>query len=189
MLKKWGFVSLVLIIPLLLLSACSTAQERARKKLEARGIQFTEQAFVDSASKGDGNAVKLFLAAGMNPNALNSDGKPALVVATLAGNETMVDQLLDGKADINIKTKDGQTPLMGAAVNGNTRIVNTLLSRGADFDVKDTHEFTALMYADGAHKSEVRGLLVKAGAKDWHPWPLETPAQPIPLPKKKSEKS
>ena len=189
MLRKWGSVSLILIIPLLLLSACSTAQERARKKLEARGIQFTEQAFFDSASKGDGDAVKLFLAAGMNPNALNSDGKPALVVATLAGNETMVDQLLDGSADVNTKTKDGQTPLMGAAVNGNTRIVNILLSRGADMNVKDSHEFTALMYADGANKSEARAALVKAGAADWHPGPLETPKSPIPLPKKKLEKS
>lgn len=189
MLRKWGSVSLVLIVPLLVLAACGTAQERARKKLEARGVQFTEQAFVDSASKGDGDAVKLFLAAGMNPNALNSDGKPALVVATLAGNETMVDQLLDGRADVNIKTKDGQTPLMGTAVNGNTRIVNILLSRGADLNVKDSHGFTALMYADGAKNSDVRAVLVKAGAQDWHPGPLETPKTPIPLPKKKLERS
>jgi ankyrin repeat protein len=189
MLRKWGSVSLVLIIPVLLLSACSTAQERARKKLEARGIQFTDKAFVDSASKGDGDALKLFLAAGMNPNVFNSDGKPAVVVAALAGNETIVDQLLDAGADVNLKTKDGQTALMGAAVNGNTRIVNMLLSRGADLNVKDSHEFTALMYADGANKPEVRAVLVKAGAQDSHPWPLETPTSPIPLPKKKLERS
>lgn len=189
MLKKLKVVSVLLVMPLLVLTACGTAQQRAQKKLEQRGIQFTEQAFVDSASKGDSDAVKLFLDAGMNPNVLNSDGKPALVVATLAGNEAMVDQLLDGKADINIRTKDGQTPLMGAAVNGNPRVVNILLSRGAELDTKDTHEFTALMYADGAHKPEVRELLVKAGAKDWHPGPLETPAKPIPLPRKQAEKS
>lgn len=188
MLRKWGSVSLILIIPLLLLSACSTAQERARK-IRSTGHSVYRASLFDSASKGDGDAVKLFLAAGMNPNALNSDGKPALVVATLAGNETMVDQLLDGSADVNTKTKDGQTPLMGAAVNGNTRIVNILLSRGADMNVKDSHEFTALMYADGANKSEARAALVKAGAADWHPGPLETPKSPIPLPKKKLEKS
>jgi len=189
MLRKWGSVSLILIIPLLLLSACSTAQEHARKKLDARGIQFTEQAFFDSAGKGDADAVKWFLAAGMNPNAANTDGRPALVAATLAGNEAMVDQLLDGRADVNIKTKDGQTPLMGAAMNGNIRIVNMLLSRGADLNVKDSHEFTALMYADSANKPEVRAVLVKAGATDWHPGPPETPKSPIPFPKKKLEKS
>lgn len=127
MLRKRVSVSFVLIIPVLLLSACSTTQERAMKKLEARGIQFTEQVFVDSAGKGDGDAVKLFLAAGMNPNAANTDGRPALFAAALAGNETIVDQLLDAGADVNTKTKDGQTPLMGAAVKGNTRIVNVLL--------------------------------------------------------------
>ena len=177
------------IMPLLLFAACSTPQQRARKELDQKGFQFTEQAFVDSASKGDGDAVKLFLAAGVNGNAMNSDGKPALVVATLGGNEAMVDDLLDGRADINIRSKDGQTPLMGAAVNGNTRIVNILLSRGADMNVKDSHEFTALMYADSASKSEVRAVLVKAGAQDWHPGPSETPAKPIPLPKKKLERS
>jgi ankyrin repeat protein len=187
MLRRWVFVSFVVIIPLLLLSACGTAQERARKKLEARGIQFTEQAFVESAGKGDGYAVKLFLAAGMKPDAANSDGRPALVAASLGSHETVVDELLDAGADVNTKTKDGQTPLMGAAVIGNTRIVNILLSRGADLNVKDGLEFTALMYADGASKSEVRAVLVKAGAQDWHPAPLETPDKPIPLPKKSQE--
>ena len=177
------------ITPLLFFAACSTSQQRARKELDQKGFQFTEQALFDSAGKGDVDAVKLFLAAGMNPNAANTEGKPALVAATLAGNEAMVDQLLDGRADVNIKSKDGQTPLMGAAVNGNMRIVNMLLSRGADTNLKDSHEFTALMYADGANKSEVRVVLVKAGAQDWHPGPLETPAKPIPLPKKKLEKS
>ena len=189
MLKKLMVVSALLVVPLLFLSACGTAQQRAQTKLEQRGIQFTEQAFFDSASKGDSDAVKLFLAAGMNPNVLNSDGKPALVVATLAGNEAMVDQLLDGRAEINIRTKDGQTPLMGASVNGNTRVVKILLSRGAELDAKDTHDFTALMYADGAHKQEVRDLLVEAGAKDWHPGALKTLDKPIPLPKKQAEKS
>jgi ankyrin repeat protein len=179
----------LIITPLLLFAACSTPQQSARKELDQKGFQFTEQAFFDSAGKGDVDAVKLFLAAGMNPNAANSDGKPALVAATLAGNEAIVDELLDGRADINIKSKDGQTPLMGAAVNGNPRVVNILLSRGADLNVKDSHEFTALMYADGANKPEVRAVLVKAGATDWHPAPLETPKSPIPLPKKKLEKS
>src|SRR5713226_4459138 len=98
MLRKLASASFVLIVPLLFLSACSTAQERTRKKLEAKGIQFTEQAFVDSANKGDADALKLFLAAGMNPNAANSDGKTALVEAALAGRETIVDQLLDAGA-------------------------------------------------------------------------------------------
>lgn len=187
MLRKWVPVTFVLIIPVLLLSACGTAQERARKKLEARGLQFTEQAFVDSAGKGDGDAVKLFLAAGMNSNSANTDGRAALFAAALAGNETIVDQLLDAGADINTKTKEGQTPLMGAAVKGNTRIVNILFSRGADLNVKDSHEFTALMYADGAEKPETRGALVKAGAPDWHPGPLKTLDKLIPLPKKSQE--
>src|SRR5581483_161851 len=189
MLKKLAVVSVLVVMPLLILAACGTAQQRAQRKLEQRGIPFTEDAFVENAYKGDSDAVKLFLDAGMNPNAANHDGRPAPVAAALEGRETVVDQLLDARGDINVKTKEGQTALMGAAVNGNPQVVNMLLSRGAELDTKDAHDFTALMYADGAHKPEVRDLLVKAGAKDWHPGPLETPAKPIPLPKKQAEKS
>ena len=189
MLNKLKGISVLFVLPLLLLTACDTAQQRAQKKLEQKGIQFTEDAFVENAYKGDRDAMKLFLAAGMKPNATNHDGRPVLVVAALAGRETVVDQLLDAGADVNAKTKERQTALMAAAVNGNPRVVNILLSRGADRNVKDSHEFTALMYADGAGKSEVRDLLVKAGASDWHPGPLETPAKLIPLPKKMAEKS
>ena len=188
MLRKPGVISFLLVTPLVFVWACATPHQRAAKALEQKGIGFTGEAFVDSASKGDSDTVKLFLAAGMKPNSTNNDGRPALVAAALEGRETVVDQLLDAGADVNAKTKEGETALMGAAVNGNTRVVNILLSRGADMDVKDSHDFTALMYADGAHQSEVRGVLVKAGAKDWHPGPLQTPETPIPLPKK-TEKS
>jgi ankyrin repeat protein len=189
MLRKPGPTSLLLLIPLFLLGACVTPQQRARHELDQKGIPFTEDSFIENAYTGDSDALTLFLVAGMKPNATNHDGRSALVVAALAGRETVVAQLLDAGADINARTKEGQTALMGAAVNGSTRIINLLLSRGADMNIKDSQEFTALMYADGANKSEVRELLVKAGAKDWHPGPLEIPEKPIPLPKKQAEKS
>ncbi len=189
MLNKPSAMSLLLVTLLFHLSACSTAQQRARTELDRKGIQFTENAFVDSASKGDSDAVKLFIAAGMKPNATNHDGRPALVEAALKGNEAVVDQLLEAGADVNAKTWEGQTALMGAAVNGNLRVVNILISRGADLNLKDGHEFTALMYADGAGNAHVRPLLVKAGANDQSPSPLQDPAKPIPLRKKKIEKS
>jgi len=55
--RKTGASSLLLLIPLLLLSACSTPQQRARNGLDQKGIQFTEDAFVENAFKGDSDAV------------------------------------------------------------------------------------------------------------------------------------
>lgn len=185
MLIRLSGISLLLTLSLLFLSACSSRQEGAKKGLSKRGIAYSEQDFVESAKNGDVDAVKLFLIAGMKPDARNNDGRPALMAAALSGKEAVVDELLDAGADVNVKTKESQTPLMGAAVNGNTRIVNTLLSRGADSSVKDDHGFTALMYADGAEKPQVRDILVKADTQDWHPGTLQTPATPIPLPKEK----
>lgn len=185
MLTQISRLSLLVVLPMLLLSACTSREERAKRDLNKKGKEYSEQAFVEAAKSGDADTVKLFLAAGMKPNATNNDGRPALVEAALADREAVVDELLDAGADVNAKTKEGQTALMGAAVNGNPRIANILLARGADANVKDTHGFTALMYADGAGKSQVRDILVKAGVQDWHPGPLQTPATPIPLAKKK----
>ena len=185
MLKQLSRISLVAVVPLLLLSAFSSSQERAKKDLGKKGIDYSAQAFVESAKNGDADAVKLFLAAGMKPDSRNNDGRPALMAAALSGKEAVVDELLDAGAEVNVKTREGQTPLMGAAVNGNARIANILLARGADSSVKDDHGFTALMYADGAEKPQVREVLVKAGTQDWHTGPLQTPANPIPLAKKK----
>ena len=43
----------------------------ARTRLAEMNVPFTDDAFVASAKDGDLSAVKLFLAAGMDPNALD----------------------------------------------------------------------------------------------------------------------
>jgi hypothetical protein len=48
--------------------------EEARKELRRIGIEDSEEAFMESASKGNTHAVQLFLAAGMDPNATTEVG-------------------------------------------------------------------------------------------------------------------
>src|SRR5262245_51974702 len=57
--------------------ACSSSKERARHKLADMNITYDQETFVDRAKAGDSVVVEQFLAAGMNPNGMNKEGKTA----------------------------------------------------------------------------------------------------------------
>ena len=59
--------------------------ETARVELSNLSVQYTPQAFVESAKQGDLRAVKLFLAAGMDPNAKDDESNTALMYAIAEG--------------------------------------------------------------------------------------------------------
>src|SRR5437764_1393684 len=50
----------------------------AKAELERRGVEFDDSMFVLRASEGDDEAIDLFLAAGVSPNARWSSGETAL---------------------------------------------------------------------------------------------------------------
>ena len=58
----------LLAILLLVLTACQQSPEQARQQLADMDIQFDQESFIDSIRNGDAVVVKLFLAAGMDPN-------------------------------------------------------------------------------------------------------------------------
>lgn len=59
--------------PSSLLQEVGKSPENARRELGQMGLQYSEEAFTESAKNGDALAIKLFLNAGMNPNAKNSE--------------------------------------------------------------------------------------------------------------------
>ncbi len=67
--------------------------EGAREGIDRLGIPFTVDSFVECARESDLVAVNLFLAAGMNPNAGNSEGVTALMAAKEGGHENIVKTL------------------------------------------------------------------------------------------------
>jgi ankyrin repeat protein len=72
--------------------------EGAREKIAQLTIPYTVDAFVKCAKESDLVAVKLFLKAGMNPHATNSDGATALEAATQAGNANIIALLKEAEA-------------------------------------------------------------------------------------------
>lgn len=63
----------------------------------------------------------------LNANALDADGRSALLLAAENGNAAIVEILLQHGADPNIADRDGLIPMRAAAVRGHTAIVQAIL--------------------------------------------------------------
>lgn len=72
------------------------------------------------------------LAQGENPNALNPDGQPALMLAIREGSWRVYDLLLaHRRIDVNIENRNHETPLMYMAIVGDVKRAQALIKRGA----------------------------------------------------------
>jgi len=135
--------------------------ERARAELAGLSVPYTPQAFVERTRKGDVQAVKLFVAAGMDPNAKDDDNNTALMNAIAEHRIDVVNVLLGAKADVNEKNGGGATALDWAAARGQLDTVRLLLDKGANQNAVNEAVVAA---AQAGHADIVRVLLDK-GAK------------------------
>ncbi|HYA87080.1 MAG TPA: ankyrin repeat domain-containing protein [Nitrospirota bacterium] len=114
------------------------------KKLEQRGIPFTEQAFLAEVSKNNEEAVDLFIKAGINQNSANENGQTALIVASEKGLLNIIEELVKLRGtSLNQFDKNGNTALMMATRRGHEQAAKLLVEGGADVN------FT-IQSADGA---------------------------------------
>ena len=88
-------------------------------------------------------------------------GCAALHIATDAGNKSLVEFLVEHKANVNIKNGAGETPLHLAARKGYLAIAQLLIEHGADVDMATTagDRQTPLHYAAQAGNTAVVELL------------------------------
>ena len=90
-----------------------------------------------------------------------------------AGHGSVVDQLLQGRADVNVKHKCQMAPLHYAAAKGHGSVVDQLLQARADVNIKDQWGKTPLDLANEKRHTEVAARLLKAaggGAKSSSCW-------------------
>ena len=138
----------------------------ARTELEQKGYTYDESNFIESAKKGDIEAVKLFLAEGININAKNEKGQTALMRAAEYQRTEVVTLLLEKGADVNIESNPlKRTALMEASSAGNIVIIKQLAERGAEINAKDLARNTALHFASLWGHVEAVSLLIELGAK------------------------
>ncbi len=93
-------------------------------------------------------------------NAVDSDLKTPLHLATEHGYMPMVELLLEKGADINAKTGFKRTPLHFAASSGHDEIVRLFIAKGADLNEKDSFMLTPIFRAAyNGHRNIVEMLL------------------------------
>ena len=96
--------------------------------------------------------------------ARDTQGRTALLLATLANNIEIAQALIEAGADVNAKDAIKDTPYLYAGAEGRDEILKLILATGRA-NLKDTNRYggTALIpAADKGHPSTVR-ILVKAG--------------------------
>ncbi|WKJ88821.1 ankyrin repeat domain-containing protein [Methylomonas montana] len=134
----------------------------ARARLDAWPLEYSANNFVIRADQGDLAAVKLFLAAGIDPNlpASLQGGITALEVAAFKGRTDVMEALIKCGAKVN-KWVGGNHALMSAANGGQLAAVQLLLANGAEADAIDK----AIHSATIGGNPEVMRTLFEHGAK------------------------
>jgi ankyrin repeat protein len=141
----------LVLLAALFLSAAPTA-------LQAQAL-FERFNMAVAADRAD--EVAALLARGMDPNTVDLNGDPALLVVARSGFEPTLDVLLRARAKVNARNRFGDTPIMVAAIAGHLGVVKKLAARGAEIDGTG---WTPLIYAASGGRDEVVRYLLEAGA-------------------------
>jgi ankyrin repeat protein len=108
--------------------------------------------------------VRRLLARGVDPDSVDRNGDPMLVLAARNGSAGAVDALLAGRARPDLANPHGDTAMLVAALKGNLALVRRLHTAGATLDGPG---WTPLIYAaTGGHEPVVRYLLDQGARVD-----------------------
>jgi ankyrin repeat protein len=117
--------------------------------------------FVQAVAIDRSDQVRAMLARGMDPNTVDPNGDPVLLVAARAGWQTTLNALLGAGAKVDAPNHFGDRPITVAALGGHLAIVKILYAHGA---LLDAPGWTPLAYAATTGQTEVARYLVDAGA-------------------------
>lgn len=99
-----------------------------------------------------------------NINSSIDNGMTALMQAAYLAEGSMVNELLQAGADINLLNNDENNALWFACVSEDTSIIKTLVTNGINIDHRNVNGATSLIYAASAGKFRVVTTLVELGA-------------------------
>ena len=115
----------------------------------------------------DLDKIRLFISAGADVNAIDNNGRTALIWAAFSGCTEMAKLLISAGADVNIKDNNGETALIWAASSGCKKMVRLLIDAGADVNIKNNYNgSTVLMMAARDGYTETLQLLINAAGAD-----------------------
>jgi len=142
-----------------LLAQFSLAPKLAQAQAQSQSLY---DRFIESVAIDRSDDVAVLLARGVDPNTVDPNADPVLLVAARAGFNPTVDLLLKAGAKVDAKNRFGDTAIMVAALGGHLAIVKKLHARGAEINPPG---WTPLAYAASAGQTEVVRYLIESGAK------------------------
>ncbi len=125
----------------------------------------SEEKLRQAAYEGNRDGVKALLEQAVNVNAVDIEGRTALVFAAFNGHSEILIDLLESGAVLSGRDAMGRTALMYGSTGPFPEAVKILLDKGADPNLVDSDEhFTALMHAAAEGHLEVVKVLMEYGA-------------------------
>lgn len=159
-------IGLLVVTTAVLFTACSSPEQKAKKLLSQQGVAFTQERFLASVAEGHAEEVRLFLQAGMSPDA-EERGITALMDAARRGHTDVTLALIDAGTNVSAGDERGVTPLMYAAISGSPEVIKKLIASGADVNARDRDGRTVLVEAltsENDNPPEIIRALIDAGA-------------------------
>jgi ankyrin repeat protein len=126
--------------------------------------QDRERKLMAAAAQGDLAMVKALAGEGVDADAVDGQGRTAVVTAAWRGHHRIVQVLLDSGVEIDVSDNQGRTALSWAAINGYPEIVDKLLQEEAQVDVRDNQGMTPLIRAAWNGHEQVVTALIDASA-------------------------
>jgi hypothetical protein len=122
------------------------------RRLDALGLTADLDHFQSAVARNDLEQVRLFLEAGLDPNAQPEGLGQSLFALALLGlgggdNDDLVLLMAGAGADLEVRTPSGLTPLMQAALHCRPRVVEGLVRKGAQRSARDPDGRTAADWA------------------------------------------
>ena len=137
----------------------------ATSQTESISSAEAEEKLRQAALDGDLVGVDAALEARVNVNAMDADGRTALMFAAFNGHSDIVLKLIEKGTVVDRRDLMGRTALLYAATGPFPETVSILLDKGAQPNVVDSDEhFSPLMHAAAEGHMSVVKILLKAGA-------------------------
>lgn len=121
-----------------------------------------ETALYQAADNGQERCVSALLEAGCDPNILTCHCS-ALHPVSEIGDASLVQLLLEYKADPDLRNQHQETPLHLAVKNSHIPVIHSLLAAGCDINTTDDRSQTPMHLAAELAKIDIVEMLLKAG--------------------------
>ena len=146
-----------LIVALVLLAGSLARHRDARSSLPADSLP-------RAVETRDPQLLELSFSEKVDVNAVDAEGRTALLIATAQQDGAMVQRLLDSGANPDVADRTGVTPLLLAIAQQDGAIAQRLLDRRANVNVADNSGTTPLLKATAQHDAATVQRLLDAGA-------------------------